>query len=64
VALEFAGGIGCALLLGLLPILMVWSKRYRMGQYNHAFIGGKPILLLLIAFVLIELLCEAILRFL
>ncbi|MCB1109582.1 MAG: tyrosine transporter, partial [Chlamydiia bacterium] len=27
-ALGYAGGIGCALLLGLLPILMVWVGRY------------------------------------
>ena len=26
-ALDVAGGIGCALLLGLLPILMAWTKR-------------------------------------
>ena len=62
IALEFAGGIGCALLLGLLPVLMVWSKRYRMGNKQYESVGGKPILLLLMAFVLIELICEALLR--
>lgn len=58
-ALDFAGGIGCALLLGLLPILMVWSGRYRQGlKGEYVLAGGKPILLLLMSFVIFELICE------
>ena len=57
-ALEFAGGFGCALLLGLLPVLMVWSKRYKMGYRDHAVGGGKLLLSFLILFVCIELICE------
>ena len=48
-ALGFAGGIGCALLLGLLPILMVWKGR-STGQITkkmYQLQGGKTLLLLL-----------------
>lgn len=55
-ALGIAGGFGSALLLGLLPILMVWSGRYRLKLPSHiALPGGRLLLLLLIAFVLFEL---------
>jgi tyrosine-specific transport protein len=63
IALEFAGGIGCALLLGLLPILMVWSGRYRLGfKGEYQVSGGKPFLCVLILFVAIELICEFFVR--
>ncbi len=55
VALEYAGGFGCALLLGLLPILMVWSGRYKMGlKSEYSLRGGKPLLIVLAAFILFE----------
>lgn len=58
-ALDFAGGYGAALLLGLLPILMVWSGRYRMGFGSHAILpGGKVVLLALVAFVAFEICFE------
>ena len=58
-ALDYAGGFGCALLLGLLPILMVWAGRYRLGlKSEYALPGGKAILLVLTAFVIFELLIE------
>lgn len=54
-ALDYAGGFGCALLLGLLPILMVWSGRYHLGiSTAHALPGGRILLLLLIIFVVFE----------
>ena len=59
-ALGYAGGVGCALLLGLLPVMMVWVGRYRKN-YSHLHIqlpGGKPILLLLGGFVVFELCIE------
>lgn len=59
-ALNEAGGIGCALLLGLLPVLMVWVGRYRLhlaGEYR--VFGGKALLVLLALFVLVELFYEA-----
>lgn len=58
-ALDWAGGYGCALLLGLLPILMVWSKRYSQHNSHHTQLpGGKGLLLLLTLFVLFELIIE------
>lgn len=59
IALDFAGGFGCALLLGLLPVLAVWSGRYRQGRRSTwSLAGGKPLLVALILFVLFELLCQ------
>ncbi|MBS3905318.1 MAG: tyrosine transporter [Simkania sp.] len=58
-ALTYAGGIGCALLLGLLPVVMVWVGRYHKGYRGHVqLLGGKPFLILLALFVLFELLIE------
>lgn len=55
IALEYAGGLGCALLLGLLPILMVWRGRYHLKLGGeHQLSGGKPLLILLGLFVVLE----------
>ncbi len=56
-ALNYAGGIGVALLLGALPILMVWNGRYKQGHSlkHQQLPGGKPLLVLLGIFVLVEL---------
>lgn len=61
-ALGYAGGVGCALLLGLFPVLMVWSGRYRkkLELWNQRLFGGKWMLALLIVFVVFELIIEAI----
>lgn len=59
-ALRFAGGIGCALLLGLMPIMMVWRGRYRLAHksLSHPILNNRPVLLVLGAFVIIEVLIE------
>lgn len=59
-ALNHAGGIGCALLLGLMPILMVWVGRYKKKfSSTHPILpGGKIVLSLLLLFVLVELAVE------
>lgn len=60
VALVFAGGVGCALLLGFLPTLMAWLARYR-GEGHGGPIqlaGGKFLLSILFLFVLFELYME------
>lgn len=55
-ALHYAGGLGCALLLGLLPILMVWSGRYFLKyKSRYSLEGGRVTLTLLILFILFEL---------
>ncbi len=59
-ALTYAGGIGCAILLGLLPVIMVWVGRYRRGYMSHIQLyGGRPLLGLMALFVLFELLIES-----
>jgi tyrosine-specific transport protein len=57
-ALTIAGGLGVALLLGAIPIMMVWSGRYFDGHslLHQQLPGGKIALSLLFAFVIIELL--------
>lgn len=59
-ALTYAGGIGCALLLGLMPVLMVWKGRYSMGYGTKKaqIAGGKKFLIVLVLFVIIELAIE------
>lgn len=56
IALDYAGGFGCASLLGLLPILMVWSARYKQ-HWNTApqIPGGKIVLSIMALFVLFEI---------
>ncbi len=58
-ALKFAGGYGCALLLGVLPILMVWIGRYRRKiEGKRVLPGGRVVLSLLLLFVFFELFVE------
>ncbi|MCH9634406.1 MAG: Tyrosine-specific transport protein [Chlamydiae bacterium] len=56
-ALGLAGGIGSALILGLLPILMVWSKRYVLKENGGEYqvMGGKPYLIILGLFAIFEI---------
>ncbi len=55
-ALSYAGGFSCAILFGLFPPLMVWVGRYiKKYEYSPQLPGGKPFLLMLMIFVLIEL---------
>jgi len=64
VALGYAGGIGCALLLGLLPVLMVYSARYvKKETYSPQLFGGRAMLWFLMAFVVFELAIEALVEY-
>lgn len=62
VALDYAGGFGASLLLGLLPILMVWSGRYHLHlpKQESALPGGRFLLSILICFVAVELITETL----
>jgi tyrosine-specific transport protein len=61
IALDLAGGFGCALLLGLLPILMVWSGRYYLKLPETCPLpGGRAVLVALILFVVFQLLSQFI----
>ncbi|MBP9841379.1 MAG: tyrosine transporter [Simkaniaceae bacterium] len=61
-ALGFAGGIGCALLLGFYPALMAYYGRYRKGyaQKHIQLPGGKGVLYFLMICVAVELVIEVI----
>lgn len=62
-ALDVAGGFGCALLLGLLPVLMVWRGRYHLGYKSSLPLpGGKIALAALFAFVIFEIVFEVMSR--
>lgn len=55
-ALNLAGGYGCALLLGLLPIMMVWKGRYFLNKESpYKLWGGKALLAIMAVFVFFEL---------
>ena len=54
-ALDIAGGLGSALLLGLLPVLMVWAGRYRLKLPSNVWLpGGRVLMALMILFVAFE----------
>ena len=58
-ALGLAGGIGCALLLGLLPIMMAYVSRRRMNNLEEVQLkGGNLFLGLLLTFAVFELVVE------
>lgn len=57
-ALDYAGGYGCALLLGLLPIIMAYVLRQRHPEYIPQVKGGTLVLSLMALFVLFELAIE------
>lgn len=60
--LEYAGGIGCALLLGLLPVLMVWRGRYHFHfKGTRQLFGEKWILAILATFVVLEV-CQELIK--
>ncbi len=53
-AIAVAGGIGEALLNGLIPVALVWVGRYKMGlSKENALPGGKPLLFVLALFSLL-----------
>ncbi|MBI2743230.1 MAG: tyrosine transporter [Chlamydiales bacterium] len=56
-ALNYAGGIGVALLLGALPIMMVWNGRYKqkLSLKQQQLPGGKALLCFMMLFIAIEL---------
>ena len=53
-ALSYGGGFGCAILLGLLPIIMAISGRYILKKKGERLLfGGLPLLLLMGIFIII-----------
>lgn len=62
-ALSLAGGLGVALLLGIMPIAMIWRGRYnlKLPRIKERLPGGKVILAALFIFAICELCIEFIL---
>lgn len=59
VALDTSGGYGDTILNGMIPVLMVWIGRYKLGYKSEFRVpGGKIMLVLVFAFFLISLLLE------
>lgn len=64
-ALELSGGVGDALLSGIIPALMVWKGRYRSSYSQpgaYRVMGGKFLLAAVIVFAFSIFLCEVIRR--
>lgn len=64
VALETSGGFGDSILNGLMPVIMVWLGRYRLGLHKEGFYlpGGKPMLIVIFAFFLFTLILEILMQ--
>jgi tyrosine-specific transport protein len=59
VALDTSGGFGDSILNGILPVMMVWIGRYRMGMGTTFRVpGGKPALLAILSFFIFALVLE------
>lgn len=57
-ALDSSGGYGDTILNGLIPIMMIWIGRYRMGYKNTFHVGGKPLLIVVFVFFFCCLILE------
>lgn len=61
IALETSGGIGDSILNGMIPVLMAWIGRYRMGYQGVVLVpGGKPMLCSIFAFFLCALIVQVL----
>lgn len=59
VALDTSGGFGDSILNGIIPVLMVWIGRYRLGYKGAPCLpGGKPLLALIFCFFVFTLAVE------
>lgn len=57
-ALDISGGFGDSILNGIIPVLMVWVGRYRLGLGGQLVPGGKPLLIVVFCFFSFVLLLE------
>lgn len=56
IAMETTGGFGDSILCGMMPIMMVWIGRYRLGHIQNICVpGGRPILVVVFCFFLFTL---------
>lgn len=59
-ALDASGGFGDSILNGMLPVLMVWVGRYKMGLTGYRVPGGKVMLIAIFCFFLMTLILEVL----
>lgn len=65
VALETSGGFGDSILNGIIPVLMVWLGRYKLGMdkgETFTVPGGKPLLAGVFVFFLFTLILALVLQ--
>lgn len=63
VALDTSGGFGDSILNGIMPVLMVWVGRYYLKFPNENRVpGGKPLLLIVLAFFVLSLVLETLIH--
>ncbi|CUI17332.1 aromatic amino acid-specific transport protein [Candidatus Protochlamydia naegleriophila] len=63
VALDTSGGFGDSILNGIMPVLMVWVGRYYLKFPNENRVpGGKPLLLIVLAFFALSLVLETLIH--
>src|SRR5207247_990440 len=59
IALDASGGYGDSILNGIIPVLMVWVGRYKLGYKNSFCVpGGKPFLIAIFSFFVFALVLE------
>lgn len=62
-ALDTSGGFGDSILNGIIPVLMVWIGRYRMGYVSEFKLpGGKIFLGIILCFFLFSLVLEILVQ--
>lgn len=63
IALDTSGGFGDTILNGMIPVLMVWIGRYKLGYKNGFSVpGGKPLLVFVFCFFLGSLILEILMQ--
>lgn len=62
-ALDTSGGFGDSILNGMIPVLMVWVGRYKLGYSGFRVPGGKLLLVLVFAFFAFTLILEFLAHF-
>lgn len=63
IALDTSGGFGDTILNGMMPVLMVWIGRYKLGYQNGFRVpGGKPLLVFVFCFFLGSLILEILMQ--
>jgi len=59
VAMETSGGVGDTILNGMIPVLMIWIGRYKLGlSSSFKIAGGKFLLATVFTFFLVSFLIE------